>query len=136
MLDYENAGKLNQKMDDVYKEIVTGVFTDMNDKLFLSMYEDDDPQGIFKIVLNSANSKIKKDIIEPLEEYIDSEEFEDAYVNAVLENYTLKQWEKLSDDEKEEVIGQYMEVEFEKKLQELSMENSEKIISEILKEVQ
>lgn len=136
MLDYENAGKLNQKMYDVYKEIVTGVFTDMNDKLFLSMYEDDDPQGIFKIVLNSANSKIKKDIIEPLEEYIDSKEFEDAYVNAVLENYTLKQWEKLSDDEKEEVVGQYMEVEFEKKLQELSMENSEKIISEILKEVQ
>ena len=57
-------------------------------------------------------------------------------MNAVLEKYTLKQWEKLSEDEKEEVVGQYMEVEFEKKLQELSMENSEKIISEILKEVQ
>ena len=135
-LDYENAGKLDQKMYDVYKEIVTGVFTDMNDRLFLSMYEEGDPKGIFENVLSSASSKINKDIIKPLEKYIDSEEFEEASINAVLENYTLKQWNKLSEEEQEEVMGQYMEVEFEKKLQELSMENSEKIISEILKEVQ
>ncbi len=135
VLEYDTASELNKKIYDVYKEIITGVFMDMEDNLFLSMYEQGDPDNILGTVLNSADEKIQEEIIKPMNEYIDSEEFEDAYTAAILENYTLNQWNKLTSSQKKAVLEQYMIVEFEKKLQSISAKKSEKIISEILNEI-
>lgn len=132
---YNTAGEVQRKMYDVYKEIVGGVFTDMPNDTFLKMYDQKDPDGVMSFVLATAGDKISEKILNPAVEYLDSDEFKEAYVTAILKNYTEAQWNKLSDTQKEAVVEKYILAEFDKKLQKLSKANSEKIISETLTEL-
>lgn len=132
--DYNEKSKFAKRALDLQKRIVIAAIAGLSDDSFHKLEADDENLGK---VVDLANSRLNAVIIDPLEAYLDSPEFEAKAMPLINKFINKDSFQGLSEAKQaalmDKMTTNLTDSLLEEKLQELSQQNTERLIGELTK---
>lgn len=125
-LNYNSATEAEQKMYDVYKKTLEIVARKLTNKQFDRLLTD---KKFAKAYVNVCTNAVFDYMINPITEYMQSDEFADATIALVLEMYTKEELASCSEQQLQAIMEDFYMALFIEILDEASQEYMDDIVS-------